>query len=197
MTTAPPPPRRRPSSLRHLSESTRGFVADCAAALRACPPGKACLYLGGRALLSAGGGAGADDDGVSSDATSALPGALFAAGRVAAAAQAALLCQNGFARADRGAGRPPLVRVPYFPKARRDGPSLEAPQSSNPRIHWANCCLKQPADKRRVIAETRLIDCVTDHQKHVTQRVSALCVAGCLARPPDTEDPSRRALIHP
>jgi hypothetical protein len=27
------------------------FVKDCAAALKACPPGKAAIYLGGEALL--------------------------------------------------------------------------------------------------------------------------------------------------
>lgn len=110
--SAPPLPRRPPPPPL-LSDATRAFVADCAAALRSCAPGKACLLLGGRALLSPQSSAG-DNNGND---------ALFAAGRVAAACGAALLCPNGFARADRGFGRPHLRRVPYFPKARRDGPS--------------------------------------------------------------------------
>lgn len=43
-------------------------------------------------------------------------GALELAGRVAAATGAALLCENAFARLDRGAGRPDLRRLPYFPE---------------------------------------------------------------------------------
>jgi hypothetical protein len=34
------------------------FVKDCAAALKACPPGKAAIYLGGEALLDASTAAG-------------------------------------------------------------------------------------------------------------------------------------------
>eukprot|EP00887_Chlorella_sp_A99_P006142 scaffold22.g6142.t1 len=81
-----------------LDAGAATFVRDCAAALKACPRGKAALYIGGRAAL-------ADD------------GALQDCGRVAAATGAALLCENAFARVDRGAGLPNLQRLPYFPQA--------------------------------------------------------------------------------
>ncbi len=42
--------------------------------------------------------------------------ALLSCGRIAAATGAALLCENAFARVDRGAGLPNLQRVPYFPQ---------------------------------------------------------------------------------
>jgi acetolactate synthase-1/2/3 large subunit len=73
------------------------FFTACAAALRASPPGKAALLLGGAALLT-------DGD------------AIQVAGAIAAATGAALLCENGFARVDRGAGIPAVTRIPYFPR---------------------------------------------------------------------------------
>jgi hypothetical protein len=39
-------------------------------------------------------------------------------GRIAAATGAALYCENAFARLDRGAGLPNLMRLPYFPQVR-------------------------------------------------------------------------------
>ncbi|KAL6753211.1 thiamine diphosphate-binding protein [Haematococcus lacustris] len=73
------------------------FVEACAAALKQCDRGKAVLYLAGEAALQAG-------------------GALHAAGLVAAATGASLMCENAFARVDRGAGLPVLTRLPYFPQ---------------------------------------------------------------------------------
>ncbi|KAJ9533487.1 hypothetical protein QJQ45_026522 [Haematococcus lacustris] len=73
------------------------FVEACAAALKQCARGKAVLYLAGEAALQAG-------------------GALHAAGLVAAATGASLMCENAFARVDRGAGLPVLTRLPYFPQ---------------------------------------------------------------------------------
>ena len=43
--------------------------------------------------------------------------ALLNAGNIAAATGAALLCENAFARIDRGGGLPCPVRLPYFPDA--------------------------------------------------------------------------------
>ena len=73
------------------------FFTACAAVLRASPPGKAAMLLGGAALLT-------DGD------------AIHIAGAIAAATGAALLCENGFARVDRGAGIPAVTRIPYFPR---------------------------------------------------------------------------------
>lgn len=84
------------------SEAVGAFLRDCAAALKGAGRGNAALYLGGTALLAAAGGGGG--------------GPLQAAGLVAAAAGAVVLCENAFARADRGAGRPALRRLPYFPQ---------------------------------------------------------------------------------
>ncbi|GIL62820.1 hypothetical protein Vafri_16971 [Volvox africanus] len=86
--------------------AANAFVQDCAVALlhakrRAGGGGAAAtaaaLYLGGDALL-------AED------------GALIAAGKIAAATGAVLLCESAFARVDRGAGLPTLRRMPYFPQ---------------------------------------------------------------------------------
>ncbi|GAB4823280.1 hypothetical protein N2152v2_010326 [Parachlorella kessleri] len=73
------------------------FLRDCAAALKACPRGKAALLIGGRATLAQG-------------------EALANAGRIAAATGSALYCENAFARMDRGAGLPDIQRLPYFPQ---------------------------------------------------------------------------------
>ncbi|KAL4420103.1 hypothetical protein ABPG77_000584 [Micractinium sp. CCAP 211/92] len=80
-----------------LPQAVQDFVHGAAAALRACPRGKAALYIGGRAALAEG-------------------GALESCGRIATATGAALLCENAFARLDRGAGLPCPTRLPYFPQ---------------------------------------------------------------------------------
>ncbi|KAL4444371.1 hypothetical protein ABPG75_012108 [Micractinium tetrahymenae] len=80
-----------------LPPAAQAFVREAAAALRACARGKAALYIGGRAALAEG-------------------GALESCGRIAAATGAALLCENAFARLDRGAGLPCPARLPYFPQ---------------------------------------------------------------------------------
>lgn len=67
-------------------------VASAAALLRARRP--ACLFLGGTALFGDG---------------------LQAAGRVAAAVDATLAGEVGFARLDTGRSLPPVSRLPYFP----------------------------------------------------------------------------------
>ena len=66
-------------------------VADAADALRAT--GAAALYLGGRALRG---------------------NALVAAGRIAAATGARLICETFPARMERGAGRVAVEKLPYF-----------------------------------------------------------------------------------
>lgn len=43
-------------------------------------------------------------------------GGLHSAGLIAAATGARLLCENAFARVDRGAGLPHCTRLPYFPQ---------------------------------------------------------------------------------
>ncbi|KAF5833363.1 thiamine diphosphate-binding protein [Dunaliella salina] len=73
------------------------YVRACAAAMKAAPKGKVALFVGGEALLEKG-------------------GALRAAGLVAAATGAALVCGTNFARMDRGAGLPCPTRLPYFPQ---------------------------------------------------------------------------------
>lgn len=85
-----------PAPPRGMDPGAVSFVHDCAAALQACPRGKAALYIGGRAAL-------------------ADVGALQDCGRIAAATGAVLLCENAFARLDRGAGLPAMQRLPYFP----------------------------------------------------------------------------------
>ena len=88
------------------SAAVEPFIRDLAAALLAAR-GRSMILLGGPALLTE-----ADDQ-----AGTAVGGALGAAGRVSAAAGAALYCETFYARADRGAGRPALARLPYFPDA--------------------------------------------------------------------------------
>ncbi|EFJ41132.1 hypothetical protein VOLCADRAFT_98943 [Volvox carteri f. nagariensis] len=80
--------------------AAEAFVRDCASALlraKSRGAGSAALYLGGDALL--------EED-----------GALLAAGQIAAATGAVLICEGAFARVDRGAGLPALRRLPYFPQ---------------------------------------------------------------------------------
>ena len=79
------------------ANKVRGFLAQCAAAVVACSPGKCAFYAAGDATL-------ADD------------GALDALGKVAAVTGAHVLCENAFARVDRGGTLPHLTRLPYFPK---------------------------------------------------------------------------------
>ena len=80
-----------------LSRETEQFLDLCADALVATPKGKVALYCGGDALLAA-------------------DGAIQAAGAVAALLGGELLCENAFARVDRGADLPSPRRLPYFPK---------------------------------------------------------------------------------
>ncbi len=98
---------------RALPPQALAFLQECAAAIRALPRGAVALYLGGEALLAedqaeacAGGPAAQEQGGV----------ALWQAGRLAAACGAALLCENAFARMERGAGLPHVRRLPYFPQ---------------------------------------------------------------------------------
>ena len=72
----------------------REYVARAAAALHEAGA-RGALYLGGDALLE--------------PTLSTLAG-------VARAVGATLCCVNSFARVDRGRGRPPVERVPYFPQ---------------------------------------------------------------------------------
>ncbi|KAL6776627.1 hypothetical protein ACKKBG_A21880 [Auxenochlorella protothecoides x Auxenochlorella symbiontica] len=76
---------------------TEEFVRDLAAAMRAASQGRLGIYCGGKALI--------DDE-----------GALRLLGQIAAASGADLLCENSFARVDRGHGLPKFRRVPYFPQ---------------------------------------------------------------------------------
>lgn len=76
---------------------TAAFLDLCADALVTAPRGKVALYCGGDALLAA-------------------DGAIQAAGAVAGLLGGELLCENAFARVDRGADLPSPRRLPYFPK---------------------------------------------------------------------------------
>lgn len=114
---------------------TREFIAGCAAALVACAPGKAALYCGGDALI-------ADD------------GALQAAGDVAAMVDAALLCENAFARIDRGGGLPHPTRLPYFPRdAARALAAFDVIVTADARrpIAMVRARTKPPADAFRLL----------------------------------------------
>jgi acetolactate synthase-1/2/3 large subunit len=84
-----------------LSPAAQEFLGAVAQALRCCPRGKVALYLGGAASIVDG-------------------GALEATGRIASATGAVLLCENSFARLDRGAGLPAVRRLPYFPQDAAD-----------------------------------------------------------------------------
>jgi acetolactate synthase-1/2/3 large subunit len=80
-----------------LPETVLSFVKDCASSLiDQSSRGKVAIYIGGRAALSEN-------------------GALYAVGRIAAALQAPIFCENAFSRLDRGAGLPRVRRLPYFP----------------------------------------------------------------------------------
>ncbi|KXZ51227.1 hypothetical protein GPECTOR_13g714 [Gonium pectorale] len=99
------------------AEAAEAFVRDCAAALL-----KAAATARARSAsaAAAAGGSGGGGSGVAlylgGEALLADRGALLAAGQIAAATGAVLLCEGAFARADRGAGLPPLRRLPYFPQ---------------------------------------------------------------------------------
>ncbi|KAK9861151.1 hypothetical protein WJX84_001863 [Apatococcus fuscideae] len=78
----------------------RHYVEDCSEALCQAARfarGKAAILLGGSALLSAG-------------------GALQSAGQIAAATGCHLICENAFARLDRGRHLPCPERLAYFPQ---------------------------------------------------------------------------------
>jgi len=79
---------RRPPPAEAVSDAV---LEDLAGVLRSGEP--AVLFLGGRALRERG---------------------LVAAARIAAATGAALLCETFPARLERGAGLPPIDRLPYF-----------------------------------------------------------------------------------
>jgi len=101
-TTKKPSPRAAAlksngSTSPEFSPATRRFLDDCAEAIKNCPRGKVAMYIGGQATL-------ADN------------GALKAAGLAAAATGAALICENSFARLDRGEELPAVQRLPYFPQ---------------------------------------------------------------------------------
>ena len=99
------------------------FIAACAAAIMAGPRGRVALYLGGDALLRAGDPytwyclhmlfVPAASEGLPFGAGDALQNA----GCICTKAGAALLCENAFARFDRGGGLPCPERLPYFPDA--------------------------------------------------------------------------------
>jgi acetolactate synthase-1/2/3 large subunit len=90
---AGPAPPRRPASAAAVPAPR---VAEVAAALRGA--GRAALLLGGPALC--------EPD-------------LLRAGRIASATGARLLADTFVARCTRGAGRPRVERIPYFPDAAR------------------------------------------------------------------------------
>jgi acetolactate synthase-1/2/3 large subunit len=85
------------SASPEFSPAIKNFLNSCADAMKSCPRNKVALYIGGQAAL-------ADN------------GALKAAGQIAAAVGAVLLCENSFARLDRGEGLPAVQRLPYFPQ---------------------------------------------------------------------------------
>lgn len=87
----------RNAVLRNKKQETAAFLDLCADALVTAPRGKVALYCGGDALLAA-------------------DGAIQAAGAVAALLGGELLCENNFARVDRGFDLPSPRRLPYFPK---------------------------------------------------------------------------------
>ena len=87
----------RNAAVSSKKQETAAFLDLCADALVTAPRGKVALYCGGDALLAA-------------------DGAIQAAGAVAALLGGELLCENNFARVDRGADLPSPRRLPYFPK---------------------------------------------------------------------------------
>jgi acetolactate synthase-1/2/3 large subunit len=74
-----------------LPQAADSKITEAAALMNG--PGPAALFMGGRALRE---------------------GALFQAGRIAAATGARLICETLPARLQRGAGRVPVERLPYF-----------------------------------------------------------------------------------
>lgn len=88
------------SSIQHitpptdsLTKETKAFLDDC---LRNIRETKNCAFLiGGEAAIG--------DN-------------VIAVGKICVKLQAALYCENSFARVDRGCGRPHVRRLPYFPQ---------------------------------------------------------------------------------
>lgn len=72
------------------------FIKNCSNAIKRCPKGKSAFLIGGRAAIS-------DGD------------AIANMGKIAVATGADLICENAFARLDRGSGMPNVQRLPYFP----------------------------------------------------------------------------------
>lgn len=87
----------RNATVGNVDRGTEEFLDLCADALVSAPKGKVALYCGGDALLAA-------------------DGAIQAAGAVVGLIGGELLCENAFARIDRGADLPSPRRLPYFPK---------------------------------------------------------------------------------
>lgn len=85
--TMPEPPQLKQA--HQQQEAMQQFIAAIAQALKAGPRGRAAIYAGGVALLRA-------------------DGALECLGKVAAATGADIICENAFARLDRGAGMPDM-----------------------------------------------------------------------------------------
>ena len=73
------------------------FAKSCAEELKKYRNGQAIIFAGGEALLK--------DNGV-----------LQNLGKIAAKTGAVLMCENAFARLDRGNGLPVMRRLPYFPQ---------------------------------------------------------------------------------
>ena len=121
--TAPPPPVNAFDEAEQKA-AMHQFIAACAAAISGEPRGRVALYLGGEALLRAG-----ETGHLMLDipfvcllrrrkvCRSAAGDALLNAGRICTKTGASLLCENAFARVDRGEGLPCPNRLPYFPDA--------------------------------------------------------------------------------
>lgn len=82
--------------LEELKAEVEAFATGCAAAIRDSAPGEVAVFLGGAALAD--------------------PECIELAARVAKAVGGELMCQNAWARAERGGGLPCPVRTPYFPQ---------------------------------------------------------------------------------
>jgi hypothetical protein len=106
-------------------------------------PQRVALYLGGEALLLKGGALAAAARIQAAASQLAMPGEVLLGSdkkpashpcSAAAISPVVLLCENAFARADRGAGCPHLRRLPYFPQeaARRVRPWWNRPRWCTP-----------------------------------------------------------------
>ena len=140
----------RNAVVSNKKRETAAFLDLCADALVTAPRGAVALYCGGDALLAA-------------------DGAIQAAGAVAALLGGELLCENAFARVDRGADLPSPRRLPYFPK---DAARELA------RFHTVVC-----VDAKRPVAMFGYADAGPSHLLRLEEdRVWALDVGGDSAR---------------